>query len=168
MEFVSSICEAFLYRTITDKINYRAGRYFLFLMLFNAGMWSASVCECAYITMSECGLLTVDQAFLPSSFAMYANTIAFAFSIEPASHKSIKRTLFATVAFATGAFVGWPFALAVAIPFVFEELFLYGTDMVSPKQRASWAMSRWFRMIKCGFVALLLLVRTDVVAECNT
>lgn len=95
---------------------------------------------------------------------MYANTVAFACSIEPASHKNIKRTLFASLAFATGAFVGWPFALAVAIPFVFEELFLYGTDSVSPMQRNSWIMSRWFRMIKCGFVALLLLVSILVAA----
>lgn len=43
LAFVSSLCEAFLYRTIVDKINYRAGRYFLFLILFNAGMWSAAV-----------------------------------------------------------------------------------------------------------------------------
>ena len=43
LAFISSICEAFLYRTVVDKVNYRAGRYMLFLMLFSAGMWSASV-----------------------------------------------------------------------------------------------------------------------------
>ncbi|KAJ3558974.1 hypothetical protein NM688_g620 [Phlebia brevispora] len=140
LAFVSSFCEAFLYRTITDKINYRAGRYFLFLMLLNAGMWNASV------------------SFLPSSFAMYANAIAFSYAMEPANNKNMRRALFATLYFATGALVGWPFALAVAIPFVFEELFLYGTDTVSPMQRSSWMITRWTRLIKCGLVSLLLLI----------
>ena len=45
LAFVSSICEAFLYRTVVDKINYRVGRYMLFFMLFSAGMWNASICE---------------------------------------------------------------------------------------------------------------------------
>lgn len=45
LAFVSSICEAFLYRTIVDRINYRVGRYYLFMTLFSAGMWNASVCK---------------------------------------------------------------------------------------------------------------------------
>lgn len=41
---ISSACESALYRAVVDKINYRAGRYLLFLLLFNAGMWTASAC----------------------------------------------------------------------------------------------------------------------------
>ncbi|KAI0727865.1 glycosyltransferase family 22 protein [Fomitopsis betulina] len=137
---ISSACESALYRAVVDKINYRAGRYLLFLLLFNAGMWTASA------------------SFLPSSFAMYANAIAFAHSIEPASNSNFRRTMISTLAFATGAIVGWPFSLAVAIPFVFEELFLYGTDKVMSENKTAWRVARWKRMLTCAAVAALLFV----------
>ncbi|KAH9937363.1 glycosyltransferase family 22 protein [Fomitopsis serialis] len=137
---ISSACEAALYRAVVDKINYRAGRYLLFMLLFSAGMWTAST------------------SFLPSSFAMYANAIAFSYAIEPASNTNMRRTMFSTLAFATGAIVGWPFSLAVAIPFVFEELFLYGTDKVTSENKTSWIIARWRRMFTCAAVAALLLI----------
>ncbi|KAI0094255.1 glycosyltransferase family 22 protein [Irpex rosettiformis] len=140
LAFISATCEAFLYRTVVDKINYRAGRYLLFMMLFNAGMWNASV------------------AFLPSSFAMYFNAIGFTYFIEPTNNSNFRRTLLATLAFATGALVGWPFAIAVALPFVFEELFLFGKDQVSPMNVTSWRIKRWTRLIQCGLVAALLVL----------
>lgn len=49
LAFISATSEAFFYRTVVDKINYRAGRYLLFMMLFNAGMWNASVGELSNI-----------------------------------------------------------------------------------------------------------------------
>ncbi|KAI0782383.1 glycosyltransferase family 22 protein [Irpex lacteus] len=140
LAFISATSEAFFYRTVVDKINYRAGRYLLFMMLFNAGMWNASV------------------AFLPSSFAMYLNAIGFAYFIEPTTSINFRRTLLATLAFATGALVGWPFSIAVALPFVFEELFLFGKDTVSPKSVFSWRLKRFSRLVQCGLVAALLLL----------
>ncbi|TFY64294.1 hypothetical protein EVJ58_g2719 [Rhodofomes roseus] len=137
---ISSVCEAALYRAVVDKLNYRAGRYLLFMLLFSAGMWTAST------------------AFLPSSFAMYANAIAFSYALEPSSNKNMRRTMFSTLAFATGAIVGWPFSLAVAIPFVFEELFLYGTDKVTSENKTSWMIARWRRMFTCAAVAALLFI----------
>lgn len=89
---------------------------------------------------------------------MYANTVAFAFTLEPTNNQNMRRTLFATLAFAVGAIVGWPFALAVAIPFVFEELFLFSGDTVSPSSRVSWMLQRWGRLTVCGLAAALLLV----------
>ncbi|KAI8981227.1 glycosyltransferase family 22 protein [Trametes punicea] len=137
---ISSVCEVTFYRAVVERINYRVGRYVFFLLLFNAGMWTAST------------------AFLSSSFAMYANTLAFAYALEPPSSGNTRRTLFATLAFAAGAIVGWPFALAVAIPFVFEELFVRGTDKVTPEARTSWLMGRWKRMVTSASVAALLFV----------
>ncbi|RPD65012.1 glycosyltransferase family 22 protein [Lentinus tigrinus ALCF2SS1-6] len=137
---ISTICEATFYRAVVDRINYRVGRYLFFMLLCNAGMWIAS------------------SAFLPSSFAMYANTLAMAYAMEPPSSGNMRRTLFATLAFATGALVGWPFALAVAIPFVLEELFLTGTDKATAESRPSWFVGRLKRMLTCGGVAALLLV----------
>ncbi len=90
---------------------------------------------------------------------MYANTLAMAYAMEPPSTSNMRRTLFATLAFATGGVVGWPFSLAIGIPFVVEELFLAGTDKVTAENRSSWFIGRWKRMLTCGGVATLLLVR---------
>ncbi|KAL1951264.1 hypothetical protein VTO73DRAFT_413 [Trametes versicolor] len=137
---LSSLCEVSFYRAVVDRINYRVGRYVFFLLAFNAGMWTAST------------------SFLPSSFVMYANTFAFAYALEPPSSDNMRRTLLATLAFATGAVVGWPFSLAVAIPFVLEELFVSGTDKVTSEAKTSWLVGRWKRMITSAATALLLLV----------
>ncbi|KAI0962404.1 hypothetical protein AcV7_001253 [Taiwanofungus camphoratus] len=137
---ISSACEATMYRTTVERINYRVGRYLFFILLFNAGMWTAST------------------AFLPSAFAMYANTLGFTFALQPTTTRNMRRTLLSTLAFATGAIVGWPFAIAVAVPFVFEELFLYGADKVIPETRTSWMLGRWKKMLVCGGVASLLFI----------
>ncbi|KAI0756565.1 asparagine-linked glycosylation 9 protein isoform a [Daedaleopsis nitida] len=140
LAIVSSLCEVTFYRAVVDRVNYRVGRYVFFMLLFNAGMWTAA------------------PAFLPSSFAMYANTLASAYALEPPKNSDMRRTLFATLAFAAGAIVGWPFALAVAIPFVFEQLFLTGADTVTSESRASWIYGRWNRMITSAGIAALLFV----------
>ncbi|KAI0715109.1 glycosyltransferase family 22 protein [Earliella scabrosa] len=140
LAIVSSLCEVTFYRAIVERINYRVGRYVFFMLLFNAGMWTAA------------------SAFLPSSFAMYANTLAFAYAVEPSTLSNTRRTLFATLAFASGAIVGWPFAAAVAVPFVIEELFVTGADKVTSESRASWLVSRWKRMLTSTAVAALLFV----------
>jgi len=64
----------------------------------------------------------------------------------------------ATLSFATGGIVGWPFALALAFPFVLEELFVYGADRVPPVTRLSWLLKRWKRLLGAGMVASLLFV----------
>ena len=60
--------------------------------------------------------------------------------------------------FATGAIVGWPFALALSLPFVFEELFIFGGDQVEPSARISWMVSRWKRLFTAGLASLLIFV----------
>ncbi|KAF9055820.1 asparagine-linked glycosylation 9 protein isoform a [Panaeolus papilionaceus] len=137
---ISGLVEAAMYRTILTKINERVGRYFFFMMLFSAGMWNATT------------------AFLPSTFAMHTFALAFSYALAPASLANNKRTLAATLLFATGAIVGWPFALAIAIPFVFEELFIYSADAVTPQSRSSWIQKRFTRLIGSGVLALLLFI----------
>ena len=90
---------------------------------------------------------------------MYAVTCAFAVTLPPSSLQDSQRTLFATLLFATGAIVGWPFSLALAIPFVIEELFIRGQDRVSNETHASWLLSRWKRLLTAGLLASLLFVR---------
>ncbi|KAI5122384.1 hypothetical protein M0805_004141 [Coniferiporia weirii] len=137
---VSTLCEAKLYRTVMEKINFRVGRYMFFMLLFSAGMWNATA------------------AFLPSTFAMFANTLAFAYTLDAPSLSNTRRTLFATVLFATGAIVGWPFSLAVAIPFVFEELFIRGADRVVQKKQLAWFYARVVRLLAAGACAALLFI----------
>lgn len=90
---------------------------------------------------------------------MHTFALAFSYALAPASLANNKRTLAATLLFATGAIVGWPFALAIAIPFVFEELFIYSADAVTPQSRSSWIQKRFTRLIGSGVLALLLFVR---------
>ncbi|KAF7303187.1 Mannosyltransferase [Mycena kentingensis (nom. inval.)] len=137
---VSVFAEAKLYRAVYDKINERVGRYLFFMLLFSAGMWNASA------------------ALLPSSFAMYTTTFAFSYALQPATAQNGRRTLSATLLFATGAIVGWPFALALAIPFVLEELFIFSGDRVAPELYSSWIVARWKRLFSAGLAATLIFL----------
>lgn len=101
-------------------------------------------------------------ALLPSSFAMYATTLAFAFALEPSTVNNTRRTLCATMLFAAGAIVGWPFSLALSLPFVFEELFVLSGDKVDPASRVNWVLSRWRRLILAGLVSTLIFVSSSV------
>jgi alpha-1,2-mannosyltransferase len=89
---------------------------------------------------------------------MYANTLAFAYAVEPANSGKSRRTLAATIAFAAGAIIGWPFALVVAAPFVFEELFMRGLDHVPADAYAGWMFKRWQRLVTAGATAALIFV----------
>ena len=89
---------------------------------------------------------------------MHACTLAFAYVMEPCSIKNNRRTLAATVLFATAAIVGWPFSLALAIPFVYEELFVVGSD-TAHKDTASVLRYRWIRFITYTLLAGLVAVR---------
>ncbi|KAI9460480.1 asparagine-linked glycosylation 9 protein isoform a [Lactarius psammicola] len=142
---ISTICEAKLYDTVRLKINNRVARYMLFMLAANAGMWNAST------------------ALLPSSFAMYTTMFALSHAFIPPSNKDSQRTLTAVVLFTVGAVLGWPFALALAIPFVFEELFVFGDDTVSAKNRFSWQLNRGIRLLLCGAVAALIPIPIAIV-----
>ena len=89
---------------------------------------------------------------------MYAVTLAFAFAFSPSSMADSRRTLTATLFFATGGIVGWPFALALSLPFILEELFLFSGDRVLPEQKASWMLARWRRLLISGLLANVILV----------
>ncbi|KAH9982783.1 asparagine-linked glycosylation 9 protein isoform a [Lactifluus volemus] len=135
---ISTICEAKLYDTVRLKINNRVARYMLFMLAANAGMWNATT------------------AFLPSSFAMYTTMLALSHAFVPPSNQDSQRTLAAVLYFTVGAVLGWPFALALAIPFVFEELFVFGADQVSAKEKYEWQLNRGIRLILCGALAALI------------
>ncbi|KAI0049268.1 glycosyltransferase family 22 protein [Auriscalpium vulgare] len=140
LALISSTCEAKFYDTVRERINNRVARYMLFMLASSAGMWNAST------------------ALLPSTFAMYANTLACAYAFLPPSSQDGGRTLRATLLFATGALVGWPFALALAIPFVFEELFVFGGDRVPASAWTDWIVGRWTRLMLSGAAAAQIAI----------
>lgn len=98
-------------------------------------------------------------AFLPSSFAMYTTAMAYSYAMKTSSRSNTRRTMAATLLFATGAIVGWPFALALSLPFVYEELFIFSGDTVPPIEKAQWMAKRWIRMATAVLAASLIFVR---------
>lgn len=110
--------------------------------------------RCAWILLSflaaNAGLFSASVALLPSSFTFYTTTLALSYAIEPAVSPAFpasphlpaprsSRTLKATLAFALGALLAWPFALVLSFPFVFEELFFYSGNVLRPQ--------RWFQLV---------------------
>jgi len=89
---------------------------------------------------------------------MYFVTLASAFGMEPPSSRNPQRTLLVTTLFATAAIVGWPFALALSIPFAVEELFIYGGDIVPAADKPKWIVNRWTRFARSVTVAALIFV----------
>ncbi|KAI0257241.1 asparagine-linked glycosylation 9 protein isoform a [Lactifluus subvellereus] len=142
---ICAVCEGKLYETVRRKINNRVARYMLFMLAANAGMWNAAT------------------ALLPSSFAMYATMLALSHAFVPPSNQDGQRTLAAVVYFTVGAVLGWPFALALAIPFVFEELFVFGADKVPAKDKLEWQLNRGIRLLLCGAGAALILIPIIVI-----
>ncbi|KAG6910519.1 hypothetical protein DXG01_009938 [Tephrocybe rancida] len=145
-----------MFLVVVEKINERVGRYLFFMLMFSAGMWNASSGLFPYLNIDMC--LILPKAFLPSSFAMYMTMFAFSFAVDRPSFINPRRTMMATLSFAAGAIVGWPFALALAIPFVFEELFVFGADRVTPEVYQSWLFKRWARLFGSGLCAALIFI----------
>ena len=89
---------------------------------------------------------------------MYTTGLACAYAFETCSSSNYQRTLVSTLLFAVGGIVGWPFALALAIPFIFEELFVAGTDIFMPYTRTAWLLERFRRLLVAGLASALIFV----------
>jgi alpha-1,2-mannosyltransferase len=88
-------------------------------------------------------MLTV-TAFLPSSFTMHTTMMAASYWFHPATstQAGVRRMRLAVFFTALGAIVGWPFAAALGIPIIFEQLFVAGGEIVIPGARSVWAVRR--------------------------
>ncbi|EEQ32023.1 mannosyltransferase [Microsporum canis] len=95
-----TICETRLFAAISCSLNPRIGLFFLVIMVFSPGMFHAST------------------AVLPSSFSMYMSMLGLAAFLD---WQGGLKTVQGIVCFGIGAVVGWPFAGALAIPFLLEE-----------------------------------------------
>ncbi|CAI6334606.1 unnamed protein product [Periconia digitata] len=100
---VCALCESKLYYTIAKTINPRAAVYFLMILVFSPGMYHAS------------------PAYLPSTFAMYTTMLgASAFLDWRGGIKTARGIMW----FAAGSLLGWPFAGALVLPFIAEEVIM--------------------------------------------
>lgn len=155
LAFVSAGVDARFYKAVADVFGGRVGRYCLMVMASSAGMYEAST------------------ALLPSTFVMHATTLAFSACLYPSrlppSDSSVlstpsqrpfisHRLLVATLSFAAGAILGWPFGIVLAIPFVLEELFFRSDDIVAGGKYKSWLLSRWTSAIGAALISKTLAI----------
>lgn len=103
LAIVCACAETKLYSVISRSFNPRIAIFYLMIVLSTPGMFYASV------------------ALLPSSFAMYTSTLGAAAFMD---WQGGPRTPSGIMWFGIGALLGWPFAGALVIPFVLEELAL--------------------------------------------
>lgn len=129
--------------------------------------------RCAWILLSflaaNAGLFSASVALLPSSFTFYTTTLALSYAFEPAVSPDFpastrspasrsNRTLKATLAFALGALLAWPFALVLSLPFVFEELFFYSGNVLRPQRWSQLVTTRATAFTKAALYASLLVI----------
>lgn len=96
-------CQTRLYSAICRSLNPRIGLIFLMITVFSPGVFHAST------------------AFLPSTFTMYTSMLGLAAFLE---FKGGPRTAQGIMWFGLGAIVGWPFAGALLVPLLAEEVII--------------------------------------------
>lgn len=99
--FCCALCEMRLYSKIASTLNSRVAILYLLITTTSPGMYHASV------------------AYLPSSFAMYFVMLGMAAFLD---WRGGLRTSQGIWCIGVGACLGWPFAVVMAAPFLFEEL----------------------------------------------
>lgn len=130
----TAFAEYKLYRSATRNFGGSVGNWFLLFSTFSAGMSHAGV------------------AFLPSSFAMNCCTIASSFALDAIESTSVvASSLFAFAWFLTAGLLGWPFALALGVPF------------------GAYTLVRWYQTTPLAFIVLfstlsLVAISTYVIA----
>lgn len=100
---VCAMCQTRLFSTISKVMNPRVGIMFMIVTLSSPGMFSASV------------------AYLPSSFAMYTTMLGTTAFMD---WRGGSKTNAGIMWFGIGGIMGWPFAIALIGPLIFEELVL--------------------------------------------
>ena len=84
-----------------------------------------------------------------------------AFAMPPAGTRSSSRTWRATLAFAVGALGGWPFGLVIALPYVWEELFMRGSDTKCVRMHRA---TRWLAAVLVAALVAAPMLLVDSLA----
>lgn len=101
LAMICAACQTRLYSAICRTLSPRIGLLFLMIAAFSPGMFHASA------------------SFLPSSFTMYASMLGLAAFLD---WRRSQKTAQGIMWFGLGAIVGWPFAGALLLPLLFEEV----------------------------------------------
>ncbi|KAG9228090.1 glycosyltransferase family 22 protein [Amylocarpus encephaloides] len=131
LAFVCAICQTHMFRVINNTLNPRIAIFFMMSMIFSPGMFHASA------------------SFLPSSFAMYTTMVGMAAFMNWRGGLKTAQGIFA---FAIGGVLGWPFSMALSVPFLFEEIVL---AFLSSKDALIDVIMRFTRGIVAGLLVLL-------------
>lgn len=97
--------ETRLYSAVSTNVSRKIGLLFALASMTSAGMFHAAT------------------AYLPSSFAMYTAMLGAAAFLDR-SRDGGARVVEGVTWFAVGGILGWPFSLAMAVPWVVEEVFV--------------------------------------------
>lgn len=75
---------------------------------------------------------------------MYTTMLAASYWFHPATSTAtgVHRMRLAVFFTALGAIVGWPFAAALGVPIIIEQLFFAGGEIVAPADRGIWSTRR--------------------------
>ncbi len=133
LAFSCAVAQTQLFRVITITLNPRIAMFFLISMIFSPGMFRAST------------------AYLPSSFAMYTTMFGMAAFINWRGGLKTAQGIFW---FAVGGILGWPFSVALAVPFLVEEVIFAA---VSSRDALPDTVMRFIR----GIVASLLVLAAE-------
>ncbi|KAL4806599.1 Alg9-like mannosyltransferase family-domain-containing protein [Aspergillus unguis] len=101
LAMMCAACQTRLYSAICRTLSPRIGLLFLMIIAFSPGMFHASA------------------SFLPSSFTMYASMLGLATFLDWRKERKVAKGI---MWFGLGAIVGWPFAGALLLPLLFEEV----------------------------------------------
>jgi alpha-1,2-mannosyltransferase len=103
LALVCALCQTRLFSVVSRTIHPKVAIFFAMALVLSPGMHHAA------------------PAYLPSSFAMYTTMLGFAAFMDWT--KGMK-TAQGIMWFGIGATLGWPFAGALVLPFIAEEVFL--------------------------------------------
>ncbi|KAJ5294962.1 hypothetical protein N7508_009783 [Penicillium antarcticum] len=103
LAFVCAACQTRLYSAVCRNLSPRIGLLFVMIVTLSPGMFHAST------------------AFLPSTFTMYMSMLGFASFLD---RQNGRKTAQSIMWFGLGAIVGWPFAGALIVPLLMEEVVL--------------------------------------------
>jgi alpha-1,2-mannosyltransferase len=131
---VCALSETRFFSKISATLNPRVAIFYLLITVTSPGMYHAAV------------------AYLPSSFAMYFVMLGMSAFMD---WRGGLRTAQGIFCIGAGACIGWPFAAAMAAPFLFEELLLAALSDLQGLKTLFW------RVID-GTVRTLLLVLVQV------
>lgn len=141
----TSYCEISLFLSLKRNFNTNTANWFLFLSSIAPGMSHASI------------------ALLPSSFAMQTTLLAVSNSLEALTSDTSAHYTYAIFWYLLGGIGGWPFALALGIPFGFYTLAKFNFNTIKKCALALALITTPIILIDSYFYSKLVFVPLNIV-----